>query len=218
MAILVPLAIPSVGERMLQGFGQTDASGGAVTDEHTVTAGRNVIWPFVIDKIGESPALGHGKLAMRRTGLADYVQSQVGDNFGHPHNAYLQWMLDNGVPSLLGLLVFYAIILFFAARLFRDKRSPLFAAVGGVSLSLVLALLVASMGSQTFYPREGAVGMWAAIGLLLRASIERKRGIARETLAARQARNRSSPPRGGSVPPRRSTASVLSHVGQPRFP
>jgi len=31
------------------------------------------------------------------------------------------------------------------------------------------------MGSQTFYPREGSVGMWAAIGLLLRVWVERKK-------------------------------------------
>jgi hypothetical protein len=35
----------------------------------------------------------------------------------------------------------------------------------------VLALMIGAFGGQTFYPREGAVGMWAAIGLLLRIHV-----------------------------------------------
>jgi hypothetical protein len=42
------------------------------------------------------------------------------------------------------------------------------AAIGGVATSLLLALLIAGFGSQSFYPREGAVGMWCALGLLMR--------------------------------------------------
>ena len=41
--------------------------------------------------------------------------------------------------------------------------------------------MIAAMGSQTFYPREGAVGMWAAMGLLLRVYVERSRSRAEGT-------------------------------------
>jgi hypothetical protein len=50
-----------------------------------------------------------------------------------------------------------------------------FVAAGGACLALILALLVASVGSQTFYPREGAVGLWCVIGLMLRVKVERDR-------------------------------------------
>jgi hypothetical protein len=43
--------------------------------------------------------------------------------------------------------------------------------------ALVLALLIAGMGSQTFYPREGALGIWAAIGITLRVWVERARAL-----------------------------------------
>ena len=52
--------------------------------------------------------------------------------------------------------------------IFMDDTDVVYVAIGGMCLSLVLAFLIASMGSQTFYPREGAVGMWCAIGLMLR--------------------------------------------------
>jgi hypothetical protein len=49
----------------------------------------------------------------------------------------------------------------------------LFVIAGGICLALVSALLIGSFGSQTFYPREGAVGMWCAIGLMMRMYVER---------------------------------------------
>ena len=55
------------------------------------------------------------------------------------------------------------------------RRFAVDSAAGGVCLALVLALLIAAIGSQTFYPREGSVGMWAAIGLMLRMSVQRER-------------------------------------------
>jgi O-antigen ligase len=142
---------------------------------YTVTAGRNLAWPLVIDKIKESPWIGYGKEAMVQTGLTGYLITEYGEIFPHPHNAYLQLLLDNGLLGALCILPFYGIVLKYSYSLFRDNRSPEFIAAGGCCLALVLALLVASIGSQTFYPREGAVGMWCAIGLMLRVHVQRSR-------------------------------------------
>jgi hypothetical protein len=59
-------------------------------------------------------------------------------------------------------------------RLFRDETNKYGVTIGGITLSLVLALLIAAIGSQTFYPREGAVGMWCAIGLALRVYVQKQ--------------------------------------------
>jgi len=72
---------------------------------------------------------------------------------------------------------FYATVVALSFSLFRDSRSPVFVAAGGTCLALVLALLFGAIGSQTFYPREGAVGMWAAIGLMLRTAVERWQAV-----------------------------------------
>ncbi|MGB2986395.1 MAG: O-antigen ligase family protein [Phycisphaerae bacterium] len=168
VVVVIGLAVPGAVERALRGFGETDVTGEVYIDDYEVTAGRTLMWPIVIDKIGESPLVGYGRQAMVRTGLRDHIRNQYGDGFRHPHNAYLEWLLDNGMVGFLCVIPFYVIVVVQAGRLFVDRRSPWCTAVGGVALSLVLALLIASMGSQTFYPREGAVGMWAAIGLMLR--------------------------------------------------
>jgi len=183
--ILVPLiiaaALPGARERLFHGFGETDVMGGQVTNTYEVTAGRTLIWPYVIDKIEQSPITGYGLLAMNRTGLTDFLRSNLGEDFPHPHNAYLELLLDDGLIGFLIIMTFYVVILWHAVRLCLDTRLPAFVAIGGVTCSLILALLVAGLGSQTFYPREGAVGMWAAIGLMMRVWVQRRRLVTPKT-------------------------------------
>src|SRR5207247_10370003 len=69
----------------------------------------------------------------------------------------------------------HAVVLACALRLYADSRSPIFIAAGGVTAALTLSLLVAAIGSQSVYPREGSVGMWCAIGLMMRVWVERTR-------------------------------------------
>jgi O-antigen ligase len=187
MVIGMSLAVPGAAERMLSGFGEKTASGEAVTDDYQVTSGRTLIWPYVIEKIEASPLIGHGQMAMQRTGLADRLWRELGENFPHPHNAYLEWLLDNGLLGFALVMPFYLVVLWQSGRLFRSTRAAAYTAVGGVCFALVAALLVASMGSQTFYPREGAMGMWAAIGLMLRLAVqEHAARVAHSAPATRQ--------------------------------
>lgn len=173
----VALFMPGVVERMLRGFGEIDPSGEAVVVKYEVTSGRSLIWPYVTQKIQESLHTGYGRLAMIRTGIARQLKNDLGEDFPHPHNAYLECLLDNGLIGLLLILPFYLAMLYVSARMLRTRDSPLASAVGGVSLCLILALLVAAAGSQTFYPREGAVGMWCAIGLALRLGVQQRASV-----------------------------------------
>jgi hypothetical protein len=179
------LFVPGAAERLMQGFTpethdlrsrKIESSGGAV-DEYTITAGRNVAWPLVMAKIREAPLLGHGKMAMQRTGIAMFLYKEYGEIFPHPHNAYLEMLLDNGIVGFALVMPFYAVVLVRSMSLLRDRRSSVFVAIGGASTALLTALLVAAIGSQTFYPREGALGMWCAIGLMLRVWVERRRAL-----------------------------------------
>lgn len=179
-ALLITIAVPGAVDRMMQGFGRTDASGREFTDDYKVTSGRTTIWPHVIDKIMESPVIGWGRLGMDHTGLVAFLQRQFGESFPHPHNVYLECMLDNGLVGAVPIVAFYVTVAVWSARMFRRKDRPWHAAIGGASFALVMALLVAGVGSQTFYPREGAVCMWVGMGLMLRVTAEsRKRRPAR---------------------------------------
>jgi len=140
-------------------------------DLYTVTAGRVIAWPLVVEKIKEKPWVGHGRRAMVRTGVTTQLIILLEESFPHPHNAYLQFAIDTGLIGLaIALTVFFHFGIY-AMRLLLDKDSDASVAVGGTCLALMLALAVASIGSQTFYPREGTVGMWCAIGLMMRVTL-----------------------------------------------
>jgi O-antigen ligase len=167
VVLLVGSILPGVWERMLSGFGDE------TVDEYAVTSGRNIAWPYVMAKIEEEPMVGFGRLAMTRTGLAAFILAKEGEEFPHPHNAYLEMLLDNGWVGLLLVIPFYLVVLARSLSLFARSAIPLHIVAGGVASALVLAFLIASFGSQTFYPREGSIGMWCAIGLMLRVSVAR---------------------------------------------
>ena len=184
---LVIAFVPAVQQRLMQGFTaetrdsnvalshtvQIQSSGGA--DAYTITAGRNIAWPLVLDRIGQAPWFGYGREAMRSQGISGYLWGELGEDFGHPHNAYLQWLLDNGIVGAVPVFFFLLLMLKRSISLFADSRSPVFIAVGGMALGLLFAQLVGALGSQTFYPVEGSVGMWCALGLMWRVHLERQR-------------------------------------------
>jgi len=171
--IMVVMFVPSVSQRMLAGFG--GQSGGIVVehDASEITSGRTVVWPVVIAKIKQAPLLGYGRQAMLRTGLVDYVRDVLEDSFPHPHEAYLEMMLDAGVIGLALVLPIYLLCLKWSLSLFRDRTDVLYETAGAMGVALLLALLLASFGAQTLYPREGVVGMWAALGIALRMWTDR---------------------------------------------
>lgn len=165
---VVLIFVPAVRERMLQGFGTEDNGVTEQADAASVTSGRNRIWPYVIDEIKKSPLVGYGRIAMQRQGIADWVRSNLGEVFNHPHNAYLEFLLDNGILGFLCGMPIYWMLLRRCGSTFLNRDSMLVEAAGGVGLCLLMALLISGLGAQTFYPREGVVGMWASLGVALR--------------------------------------------------
>jgi O-antigen ligase len=182
--VIISIA-PSAIDRLTQGFvaeeseefsqdNSADFQGEAV-DMASVTSGRVIAWPLVLESIQEAPFFGHGREAMKNLGLTRKIMLEhgKGETFPHPHNAYLQWVQDNGFIGALPVFIFYFIMLKYAWSLFKDNDNKLYVVTGGIGLALLLAFLIASTGSQNFYPREGSVGMWVGIGLIVRVYIER---------------------------------------------
>jgi len=174
-AVLIVMFIPSVAERMFSGFGGHEGRIVIREDTSEITSGRNLIWPLVISKIEQAPLFGYGRQGMMTTGLAAYARDVLADEFEHPHEAYFEMLLDNGIVGFCCVVPIFFIALKRSAGLFLDRNDPIYEAVGGVALALLLALFIAGLGAQTFYPREGVVGMWAALGVAMRLSEERER-------------------------------------------
>lgn len=181
-ALLLVLAVPAIQERVMQGFSPDSVDSSRIEhyqygnedgpDIYTVTAGRTFAWQFVAEEIKQSPFLGHGRNAMITTGIAPFLLSEYNESFPHPHNAYLEWLLDNGIVGVFPVFLFYFLVIRYCRILFRVSDSKICLTIGGATLALVVAFCAAGIGSQTFYPREGAVGMWCCIGLMLRIYVQ----------------------------------------------
>jgi hypothetical protein len=182
VGIIVGIALPGVRQRLFQGFGGKEGDFVVETSDYEITSGRNIAWPRVVNKIIEAPFLGYGREAMITTGLRDDLLYELDEDFPHPHQAYLQLLLDNGIIGFVVVMPIYFLVLFRSIPLVLERSDPLVCAIGCAAFSLVLALMVGGFGGQTFYPREGAVGMWAAIGLMLRVSVQKEHSLKFGTL------------------------------------
>ncbi|MCH8852237.1 MAG: O-antigen ligase family protein, partial [Planctomycetes bacterium] len=109
IAALASVAVfPQIVNRLAMGFDATETSLAAETDWNQVTAGRTGnLWNPAIDQIVNAPLIGHGRLAIWRTPCYDEILASEGSVPSHPHNSYLEVLLDSGVVGLfivLGLL------------------------------------------------------------------------------------------------------------------
>jgi len=175
LAPLVPLLViqlaPGAVQRMSQGIDPDRAEEESI-DAGQLTSGRNLAWPLVLEMIKRAPVVGWGQQAMMRTGIT----AELGEeSFAHPHNAYLELLLDNGWLGFLLVIPFFLVTLFHALRLFLARGEPIWVAGAGVCTCLMLAFLFAALGSHTFYPRANTFGLWCSIGLMYRLAQERAR-------------------------------------------
>jgi O-antigen ligase len=183
IVLIILVSVPAVQERLLQGISGNsydDTNELAYTREsdedvnlYSVTSGRIIAWPLVIEKIKQAPVVGYGKMAMQRTGISTYLYEEFRESFPHPHNMYLQILMDTGLLGSIPIFIFYLLLIKYSLSLFVDRRSKYYVVAGGVAFSMISSLLIAGFGSQTFYPREGTVGTWCAIALMLRVYVER---------------------------------------------
>jgi O-antigen ligase len=181
--LLGPLAVagilalvPAVKGRALEGIltgDRTSEEGEGALDEEKLSAGRLGVWPYMLEKVKESPLVGFGRRGYDRSGLAAFIHDEVDPTFPHPHSAYIEWLLDNGWLGLAVIVSFYLLVLHHSLVLFRDSSHPLYEAAGGMAFALVFALLIGALTGRSFYAEEGTVGMWCGIALMLRVWLER---------------------------------------------
>ena len=190
--VLVPVAavalcvvFPAIPARLGAGFGQTTVDGDD-TNWDTVTAGRTTnIWPATEEQIAESPVIGFGRLGIVRTPLYDRIMDLEDECPMHPHNAYLEMLLDAGaiaLPIPVGLFVIVPLICLVRGR----SSDALIDALMLAGVAGTLALAIMGISGQSFFPREGIFLALCAYALLLRAWVTARNAAAlRATTALR---------------------------------
>lgn len=173
VTLIVLSILPSVTERLLDGTGNVEED----MNTSTMTSGRTVAWPVVIDRIGQAPLLGYGSLAMIRTGakaeVAEISNTPEGSRgFPHPHNAYLKIILEAGVLGGIPVIILWLIIILRSYKICGKVGSEN-DAIGITSFCLTMGLCIAALGSQDFFPVHGSIALWASIGLTFRVYIDK---------------------------------------------
>ena len=165
-ALLLPGAVMG---RLMLGFG-----GGG--DMNTVSAGRiDEIWgPLAMTDIWKSPIWGNG---LDATMWSHAVWTDQMLLVTHPHNAYLQAILDMGLVGLGLLLAYY----WHVYRRFRDLGgnaylSPTLRGFFQGAVAALLCFLVTGMAGSSLRPLPEFTFLWLAIGMMygMRARLPEK--------------------------------------------
>jgi len=148
---IVLMVFPNVADRVSFGIGDVDVSGEQVQNWDSISAGRiTEIWPYVFDEIGNAPLLGQGRITIYRSS----IYGQIPGCPGHPHNAYLEMLLDGGAVGLVvTVLLFVGFPVLAYAR--RCNENGLLTTVLYAGLAGATTILVMSLSGQSFWPREG---------------------------------------------------------------
>ncbi|NTU77230.1 MAG: O-antigen ligase family protein, partial [Alphaproteobacteria bacterium] len=129
-----------------------------------------LIWRNALKVTAEHPVFGLGMRNFRYAcTCTEYTACGPQDVFCalHPHNTYLEWMAETGVPGLAGFLLLIGL---WFVRLLRARRENLLSssAVGGwIAVGLGLWPF-ASTGS--FFSNWNAVMFWLVLGTALAAT------------------------------------------------
>lgn len=179
LLLLAVTFVPSFHDRV---FGAPDiySSSSAFASDREAdlslrSSGRTTAWPLVIDKIRDAPFLGYGFDGIVSSGVTLQLINEYDYTFFHPHNSYLQLMIDGGVVGTFPILLLFFIIAISSWSLFKDDRNKLYVLAGGTGVAMVFTFLAASLTGQSFYPTERSVPMWCAIALMSKIAIQRKK-------------------------------------------
>jgi len=189
LLIVIPISIvvfllimPQVENRFTEGFTEDSYEKSAEDlavntidsegrDTYAITSGRVILWPAVIESIKQSIWFGYGEKAMVRLSifpkLIDQGLLHKDAGFGHPHNAYLQLLLDTGVVGTILILMFFLKLLILSTRQIINSTNREDQMLAGIYISFCLVQFAHGITADSFYPKQGSVLMWCSIGLFM---------------------------------------------------
>lgn len=162
LALAAPLLVPeAVFERLGAGFGQ-----GA----NAVSAGRiEGLWLPLLPEVLRSPLFGHGLASILWSDVMHLAEGGGAGVIGatHPHNAYLEALLDMGVAGLALVLAYYLHVWRGFRALAADARlDPLLRGFFEGAAAGLAALLAVAVADSSLAPRAEQAYLWLAIGLM----------------------------------------------------
>lgn len=165
--LLVVALVPSVSNRVLSGVEEE------AYDWNEISAGRVTnLWPPVLEQISNAPLLGHGRWGIQRTDCYEEIKALEGHVPKHPHNSYLEILLDAGVVGLAICLGLIAVIAHASLFLIKPHHPQLIIMTGMISLIFVITELVVGIAGSSFFMTQSKVPFLCVWAVALRAYVE----------------------------------------------
>jgi len=164
VAAVALLVLPSaVYDRVATGFGRGFGSG-----SNMISAGRiEFLWLPLLPEVPRSPIYGNGLGSIL---WSDAMRKGAGVTIlavGHPHNAYLQALLDMGVAGLIFVCAYFAHVgKGFRALSADPALSPILRGFYLGAAAGLVSLLIAYLADSSLLPRPEQAFLWLAIGMM----------------------------------------------------
>jgi len=132
------------------------------SESDELTAGRVYTWKQLAPEVLRSPAWGRGQLS---TQWSNHVKT-TWYNASHPHNMYLEILMDMGLLGAAAMFLFYRHIWRMFRRLGADPRVP--EAMRGFFIGAwagLLSMLIYGATNGHYYPAPEQIFYWVTVGL-----------------------------------------------------
>jgi len=167
VAIAIAIIIsPSIINRVMTGVGG-EMHIELNWDEITASRITN-LWPPVIKQICKSPIFGHGRYAILREACYKEILDKEGEVPSHPHNAYLEILLDTGIVGLTICLSSIVGFLHVSMSLIRMRGDTLVMVIGAIGLIAITGFMSAGIAGSSFYLTQSKVAYIGVWGIALR--------------------------------------------------
>jgi O-antigen ligase len=161
VAVLVVVIPESVQERLTMGLDRVEATSTSNADD-PLTKGRVQIWAGLAPEFFKSPLLGGGlsSTAWNSAVTMGYVRSM------HPHNLYLEILLDMGIVGAAALAFLYFRYAQTMSRLSNEpSSSPVMRAYFGGAFAAFVGMLASGVSGGHYAPHPDQTFLWFSLGL-----------------------------------------------------
>ena len=134
-----------------------------------ISAGRiEGIWKPLFDEYSKNAKkilIGNGRYAIKVSDSANsgYLVGAA----GHPHNMYIEQILDAGIPGLIVFVFFYFVLL---KRAFRNLRKPSLPRLREYQYAVIVSLisfLISGLTGRSFFPSDENSFIWIVLGIAI---------------------------------------------------
>lgn len=168
--VVMPGIIAIIMDRVTMGF--------ATGDWNTISAGRiDDIWVPLLPEFAKSPVFGNGLGSIM---WADAMHAGTMFEVAHPHNAFLEALLDAGLVGLVLFLAYFAHVWDGLRKLGSSAYlSPEMRGFFQGAAAALVAFLVTGVAGSSLMPRPEHAFLWLAIGMMYGMRARQGSGVAK---------------------------------------